>query len=55
LGGAAARGLAGMRERLELLGGKLTIDSSPGQGCRLTGELPLGPGWEAHSEEVGGP
>jgi PAS domain S-box-containing protein len=28
-------GLAGMQERFELLGGKLTIESQPGQGTRL--------------------
>lgn len=34
-------GLAGMRERASLLGGKLTIDSSPGSGTRLLAELPV--------------
>lgn len=34
-------GLSGMRERLALLGGHLTIDSQPGQGTRLTATLPL--------------
>jgi signal transduction histidine kinase len=49
--GAASRGLVGMRERLELLGGRLTIDSAPGQGCRLTGELPLGTRPASDAEE----
>jgi PAS domain S-box-containing protein len=35
-------GLAGMNERVRLLGGQLTIESAPGQGTRLTAELPLG-------------
>jgi signal transduction histidine kinase len=34
-------GLAGMIERVRLLGGQLTIESAPGQGTRLTAELPL--------------
>jgi len=33
-------GLAGMRERLVALGGTLAIDSAPGAGFRLRGELP---------------
>jgi PAS domain S-box-containing protein len=35
-------GLAGMIERVRLLGGQLTIESAIGQGTRLTAELPLG-------------
>lgn len=35
-----ANGLTGMRERAALLGGKLTIESSPGAGMCLTAELP---------------
>ncbi len=35
-------GLAGMVERVRLLGGQLTIESAPGQGTRLMAELPLG-------------
>ena len=34
-------GLVSMRERAELLGGTLEIDSSPGQGTRLTARIPL--------------
>lgn len=34
-------GLAGMRERAVLLGGRLTVDSAPGGGTRVTAELPL--------------
>lgn len=34
-------GLAGMRERVESLGGRFQVHSAPGQGTRLTGWLPL--------------
>jgi signal transduction histidine kinase/putative methionine-R-sulfoxide reductase with GAF domain len=34
-------GLKGMRERAELFGGRATIDSTPGNGTRITVELPL--------------
>jgi signal transduction histidine kinase len=37
-----ANGLTGMRERTMLLGGKLTIDSTPGAGTYIIAELPLG-------------
>jgi signal transduction histidine kinase len=33
-------GLAGMRERVELMGGELAIDSAPGRGFRLRARLP---------------
>lgn len=42
LGGPTA-GLAGMRERAQLLGGQLTIESAAGSGTRLSVELPLAP------------
>ncbi len=35
-------GLAGMRERARLLGGRLTVESRTGRGSRLTAELPVG-------------
>jgi PAS domain S-box-containing protein len=35
-------GLFGMRERVEMLGGKLMIDSSPGAGTRISLEVPCG-------------
>jgi signal transduction histidine kinase len=38
-------GLAGLRERVELLGGELVIDSAPGQGCRIEACISL------HSKE----
>ncbi len=34
-------GLAGLRERLELLRGSLRVTSSPGRGCRLEARAPL--------------
>ena len=37
----ATGGLFGMRERAMSLGGRLTLDSSPGAGTLLTAELPL--------------
>jgi two-component system sensor histidine kinase DesK len=42
-GGAIApgNGLCGMRERIEALGGRLRVDSTPGQGTRIHAHLPL--------------
>jgi signal transduction histidine kinase len=34
-------GLISMRERLQMLGGRLDIDSSPGQGARLVASYPM--------------
>lgn len=34
-------GLSGMRERAELLGGHLALESTPGKGVRVIAELPL--------------
>ncbi|GBD08133.1 Signal transduction histidine-protein kinase/phosphatase DegS [Candidatus Thermoflexus japonica] len=43
-------GLLGMQERAALLGGRLTIESAPGQGTRLCVHLPWGvEGWESES------
>ncbi len=38
---AGGTGLPGMRERARLLGGRLTIESTPGTGTAITAELPL--------------
>jgi signal transduction histidine kinase len=48
-------GLHGMRERALLVGGKLTIESSPGGGTTVFVEVPLGAAWEpgAGSREWG--
>lgn len=40
-GGPVGYGLSGMRERAELLGGWLQVDSTPGRGTRLSLTLPL--------------
>jgi signal transduction histidine kinase len=34
-------GLVGMRERVDLLGGRLAIDTAPGEGTTLTARLPV--------------
>jgi signal transduction histidine kinase len=39
--GNGGLGLVGMRERLALLGGRLTIEASPGSGTTLVAEVPL--------------
>lgn len=39
-GSAGGLGLAYMRERIELLGGELKVDSAPGAGCTILAELP---------------
>jgi PAS domain S-box-containing protein len=48
VGGAFAShdssGLTGMDERTSLLGGRLTVESAPGQGTRVTAEFPLAAG-----------
>ena len=36
-------GLAGMRERLEILGGTFAVESAPGQGTKIRAVLPLAP------------
>ncbi|HEV2857810.1 MAG TPA: GAF domain-containing sensor histidine kinase [Solirubrobacterales bacterium] len=37
----AGRGLRGMRERIELLGGEIEVTSSPGQGTTVSASVPL--------------
>lgn len=37
-------GLLGMRERVEMVGGVLTIESAPGQGTRVCADVPFKPG-----------
>jgi len=44
-------GLAGMRERAQLLGGQVIIESAPGAGTRLTAELRIGEGPEVHGHD----
>ena len=38
----AGRGLEGMRERIELFGGELEVDSAPGEGTEISASVPLG-------------
>ena len=40
---AAGHGLLGMRDRAELLGGRLEVVTSAGQGCKVRAELPCLP------------
>ena len=40
-------GLLGMRERVEILGGKMSLDSAPGEGTHMAFEIPIPE--EAHS------
>jgi signal transduction histidine kinase len=38
------RGLTGMRERIELLGGQIDVSSKPGRGTEIAASVPLGGG-----------
>jgi len=40
-GSAPAGELASIRDRIEALGGRLSIESAPAQGVRISGSLPL--------------
>jgi len=35
-------GLLGMRERVEMLGGNLSVESTPGQGTTIRAQIPFG-------------
>ena len=37
-------GLIGLTDRVEALGGTISISSLPGQGTRITADLPVGDG-----------
>jgi signal transduction histidine kinase len=39
----STHGLAGMRHRVEAAGGRLTVQSAPGQGARIFAVLPSTP------------
>ncbi|MCS6867272.1 sensor histidine kinase, partial [Thermus sp.] len=39
--GLGHQGLVGMRERVELVGGRLLLESAPGEGTRVQVRLPL--------------
>jgi signal transduction histidine kinase len=45
-------GLLGMRERVQILGGNLVIDSSPGHGTCICASFPLGVSPRAPAEPV---
>ena len=47
-------GLLGMRERLEMVGGRFEIESAPGQGTTVTAEIPFGKDVQPlmHSSEI---
>jgi signal transduction histidine kinase len=38
---ADSHGITGMRDRLEAIGGRLTVSSQPGRGSRVSGDVPL--------------
>jgi signal transduction histidine kinase len=40
--GGKRLGLLGMRERLEMIGGHLDIESVPGKGTTVIAQIPLG-------------
>ena len=41
-GGKSKRlGLLGMRERVEMVGGKFTVESAPGQGTTIKAQIPF--------------
>ena len=39
--GGKRLGLLGMRERLEMVGGKFGVESAPGQGTTITAQIPF--------------
>ncbi|HEX6601118.1 MAG TPA: GAF domain-containing sensor histidine kinase, partial [Solirubrobacterales bacterium] len=39
---ASGRGLDGMRERIALVGGRIEVDSRPGEGTRVAATVPIG-------------
>ena len=39
--GGKRLGLLGMRERLEMVGGKFGVESTPGKGTTITAQVPL--------------
>jgi signal transduction histidine kinase len=38
---AGSHGITGMQDRLEAVGGRLTVHSEPGHGCQVSGHVPL--------------
>ena len=52
--GTSGFGLAGMRERIELAGGELQIESRPGAGARVVASVPLPPPGGSGLDEAAG-
>ena len=50
-GDARGLGLLGMRERVELFGGSVTFDASPGSGTRVVIEVPLAGVQTSHDQD----
>jgi signal transduction histidine kinase len=50
---AESNGLAGMRERVQLLGGGFDLEATPGGGVLISAEFPLGSGAISGPEESG--
>jgi signal transduction histidine kinase len=46
-------GLLGMRERVEMVGGKFTVESAPGHGTTIEALIPLGPGRRRDRRKAG--
>jgi signal transduction histidine kinase len=44
-------GLVSVRERIEMIGGKLEVDTAPGEGTRVTIDVP----WQPYDDEAGAP
>ena len=44
LNGRSGAGLTNLRDRVEALGGRLSIDSAPGRGTSVTAQLPVADG-----------
>jgi signal transduction histidine kinase len=42
-------GLLGMRERVEMVGGKFTVESAPGHGTTIQAQIPFGQGAKAQT------
>ena len=48
---ARGSGLVGLRDRVEAVGGTLTVHSPSGEGTHLTAELPLTPQWTRRGQD----
>ena len=48
-------GLLGMRERIEMVGGRFTVESAPGRGTTIRAEVPFGHGGRASLSRTSNP